>query len=211
MLKIFTLREKAKKEAYTFFDKYIRKLPKTKNGDFDEENLVFHNSEVDAFRHAYTSGVYLLEFNELIADKLGQANEFFNLKNLEEDKNMDLWNNAVGRKYAKKVKNRYDLAKLLYKALKNGELIVNPKDSRKYQEQDLSYSINLNKHVVAIQKSKTGRNEIFLDLTKKSLLTREQFIADIQQGVYLGYKIVNRNNLLIPMSKQDQEIENNLG
>ena len=45
---------------------------------------------------------------------------------------MDLWNNFVGQKYGKKSKTRKELFGHLLKALKNGELITDLNDGRKY-------------------------------------------------------------------------------
>ncbi len=173
------------------------------------------DNDVDAFRHAYVSGVFTQEYNVYTAQFLGFLQESFggngsSTNSSDEAKNMDYWNNSIGRKYGKRTKSRTKLLELIHRALNNGELIIELKDKRKYPG-DMTYIINPNKPVIAVQKSKTNRNEIFLDLSKKMLLTRDNFVAQIQKGVYPGYKIVNRNNLLIPMSIQDKEINNNLG
>lgn len=55
------------------------------------------------------SGVFVFEYNEIAADLLGRLNElkpgdlYLNAKD-PRSLNMDLWNNRVGRKYARKVK-----------------------------------------------------------------------------------------------------------
>ncbi len=36
MVKIYTLKDEAKIEAYQFIDKYLRKLPRKTDGSFDE-------------------------------------------------------------------------------------------------------------------------------------------------------------------------------
>lgn len=45
---------------------------------------------------------------------------------------MDLWNNSVGRAYGKKAKSWDELYQMLMKSLKEGELIIEPSDKRKY-------------------------------------------------------------------------------
>ncbi len=44
------LKNEAKREAYTYFDEYIRKLPK-KDGNINEFSHAFDDNDVDAFRH----------------------------------------------------------------------------------------------------------------------------------------------------------------
>ena len=136
MVKIYTLKEEAKYEAYEFIDKSIRKLPRNEDGSFNEFADGFSNNDVDALRHAYVSGVFTMEYSEDIAEKLGRLQEFvfFDSSSAHpQSENMDLWNNAVGRKYGKKSKNREQLFKFLLDALKNGELIISPDDERKYK------------------------------------------------------------------------------
>ena len=69
------------------------------------EGLV--DNDIDALRHSFVSGVYVLEFSEQTSDILGRLQEFQNFDsrpNAVGAENMDLWNNAIGRKAAKKVK-----------------------------------------------------------------------------------------------------------
>jgi len=83
---------------------------------------------------------------------------------------MDLWNNAVGRKYGKQVKTRKDLLDKLNKALENKELIITPEDPRKYKDTS-SYDVDSKKPVVVVKESETGRNELFLDMLVCGLRT----------------------------------------
>jgi len=92
----------------------------------------FYDNDVDAFRHAYTSGVFTQEYFALFADFLGVGNELFG-DNPIEAQNMDLWNNSVGRKYGETTKSRQELANLLRIALKNNELVIDLSDSREYK------------------------------------------------------------------------------
>ena len=76
-----------------------------------------------------------MEHSEDVAEKLGRLQEFvFSDSSLAhpDAENMDLWNNSIGRKYGKKAKSRDELFELLFKALKNNELIIDPDDDRKY-------------------------------------------------------------------------------
>lgn len=134
--KIYTLKDEAQTELYSWFDKEVRALPKKSDGTINEfaEDLV--DNDIDALRHSYVSGVYTLEFSEQTAEMMGRLNEFTGFGSSPssiESENMDLWNNAVGRAKEKKVKSRRELYDSLIKALKDGELIINPHDLRKYK------------------------------------------------------------------------------
>jgi hypothetical protein len=83
-----------------------------------------HNGEYDAFRHAYVSGRFVQNGYEVSAQVLGIANEIFSKNELLE-REMDLWNNAKGRDYAKEFKTPQELANKIYQAIKNQELITN--------------------------------------------------------------------------------------
>ena len=99
------LKEECRQEAYDYYHKNIEPLPKKEDGSFDESTGKMSNNEADAFRHAYTSGVFSKEYySKTIADFLGQGNEIKN-PNPENQRDMDLWNNNVGREYSKKSKN----------------------------------------------------------------------------------------------------------
>lgn len=209
MKNFYSLKNEAEEEAYQYFDKNIRKLPKKADGTWDFDTGKFHNNDVDAFRHAYVAGVFAQEYNAITSIGFGLLNEILGFGAIDEDI-MDFSNNLIGIKYGKRTKSKEKLAKLLQKALEKKDLIISPDDPKRYKG-STSFRLNSAKPVIVLQKNKTGCNEIFLDLSRKNLLTREQFIVDIQQGLYPGYKIMNRNKLLIPMSKQDKEIENNLG
>ena len=210
----FTLKDDARDEAYEYFDKNIRGLEKDDFGNVDPRALGLAENDVDAFRHAYVSGVFTQVYSERIADIFGRINEYSPLSWYSDAKhpgslNMDLWNNAIGRKYGKEAKNRKELLKLIHDALKNGELITDPKDSRKYEGQK-SDPINKSKPVIVLQEDKSGRNELFFDLVKNTMLSREKFVAAIKSGHYPSYTIKIINDLPTPVSKPDSRKTNNL-
>jgi hypothetical protein len=96
------VRDEARDEAYSYFDRFIRPLPKTKNGKIDEIAPGFDDNDVDAFRHAYVSGVFTQKFGEKTADLLGLLNEYslpaqYSHSLSPRSRNMDFWNNRVGR------------------------------------------------------------------------------------------------------------------
>lgn len=210
-----TLKKEGVVEAYAYFDAHIRKLKRNKHGEIDQfaEGLV--DNDVDAFRHAYTSGVFTQELGDVQASIYGYLQELdgnYGNSSADEEasRNMDFWNNAVGKKYGKKTKTREDLLKLIDKAMKSGELIINLNDSRIYKGQT-RYPVGAAKSVVVFQKAKTGRNETFIDLRTQEVLTREIFVEKIKQGQYPGYSVAIIHGIATPISKPDRTTANNLG
>lgn len=92
-------------EAYIYFDAHVRPLPKKPDGTIDTLQRGFQGNDVDAFRHAYVSGVFTMEYNEKVALILGWLNEL-GVPSSTADRNMDLWNNAIGRQLAMKISSR---------------------------------------------------------------------------------------------------------
>lgn len=115
--------EEARAEAYKYFDRHIRPLPKTLDGEVNALASGLDDNDVDAFRHAYVSGVFTQEYGEQAANIFGLLNEYdpagqFSHSMSPRSRNMDLWNNRVGRKYGKKTRGRKALLKLIHEALK---------------------------------------------------------------------------------------------
>lgn len=134
--KIYTLKDEALNQLYEWLDKDLRPLPKKADGNFDTMGDGLVDNDVDAMRHAFVSGVYVIEFSEQTSEMMGRLNElqdFDSSSSAAGSENMDFWNNAVGRKVAKKVKTRRELYEKLLKLMKNGELILTPADKRKYK------------------------------------------------------------------------------
>jgi len=212
---ILELREEALHEAYEYFDENIRALPKDEAGQIDGTAFGLADNDVDAFRHAYVSGVYTQEFRVAGAIFCGFMQEVFSLNgssagNSAAARNMDYWNNAVGRKYGQKTKSRGELATMLHEALNNREMIIDLDDPRQY-EGEMSFSIDPEKPVIVLNESDTGRNELFADLVSGKVMTRESFVGQIQTGKYPGYTLASIDDVLIPMSKPDGRTDNNLG
>ena len=88
----------------------------------------------DAFRHAFTSAALTDKFGSCAAEVLGDAHEMTGtLKGQDPgDRNMDLWNNSVGRSIGRVGGSDEDLAQGVYDAWLSGKLITNPEDSRVY-------------------------------------------------------------------------------
>ncbi|MFC1771719.1 DUF6973 domain-containing protein [Candidatus Margulisiibacteriota bacterium] len=203
------LKEECTQEAYEYFDKHIRKLPKNPDGTFNEASGKMHNNDADAFRHAYTAGVFTLVHGSLISNLAGLYNELTG-NNPINQQNMDLWNNAVGRKYGEKATSKNEIANNIKKSLEKGELITNPDDPREYKGLR-HFNYDPQKPVKVIQESETGRNQYFLDLSNGNIMDRENFVSAIESGQYPGYQLAQINSIITPISKPDDSAENNLG
>lgn len=209
------IKEQAQNEAYEYFDKHVRKLQKLLGGSMDPASPDLQDNDVDAFRHAYVSGVFTLEYSESAADVLGRLNEFLggdiysNSKN-PRALNMDLWNNSIGRKYGKESKSRNELLKKIHDALKKGELINHPNDPREYKGARL-YSPDSSSQILVLKENASGRNELFFDLKNQKVMSTDEFIIAIQSGLYPSYGLRNIDGMLTPTSRSDNEKKNNLG
>lgn len=215
MSNIFSLKHDAEKEAYKFFDENIRRLKKNQTGEVDNKALGLVDNDVDAFRHAYVSGRYVKDYSDVVAKVLGDAQEVFpggssNPQHSDVAKNMDKWNNEVGRKYGKNTKSRQELAELLQQALENGELIISLDDPRTFGK-ETSVQFDSNRPVIVLKETETGRNELFCDLSNGNIFDCERFVSLIERGEYSGYTVASIDGLKTPMSKPDGVKSNNLG
>lgn len=107
------------------------------------------NDEVDAFRHTFMQTLLSLKIGETAARRLGTAWEDQGTILREQDsdeRNMDQWNNAVGREIAREVKTTIEgknytqqevediVAEKVMQRMRKGDLITDPSDKRKYNE-----------------------------------------------------------------------------
>lgn len=213
IFKIYHLKDEALMYLYQRLDKDLRPMPKKPDGSIDPYGLGLEDNDVDALRHAFISGVYTIEYNEGLAELLGRLNEFTTFDSQSTSalsENMDLWNNAVGRSYGKKTKTWNDLYLKLIKALKANELIIDLKDTRKYKGEK-SIKRMPKSFVIKIKENKTGANTDFLDVRKKVIMSKGDFIAAIREGKYPGYAVRKHHSGEFPYSTRDRFSFNNLG
>ena len=135
-----------------FYSNYIGKSEKYGEKYKLKENPVQlgMNDEIDAFRHCFSQALLTLKFSEGFAKNFGtnyeRLDDFIN-NQPREQRNMDQWNNAVGRDIAKEVQKEISgknltsqqiediVAEKVVKHKKNGDLITNPfTDKRKFDE-----------------------------------------------------------------------------
>ena len=202
-----TLENEVADEIYALIDKHLKPLPKNSDGSINKESKGFQHNDVDALRHAYASGVFTMKYGENVAAFLGIARELFpgsSGSDAAKSRNMDLWNNAVGRKYGKKAKTRTDLFQFLLKALNNGELIIDLKDGREYSDDTNINHKKMGSRVIVLAETKTGANILFLDTKEGMIFSRDVFVAKIKRGEYGNdYEIRVMNGKEVPASKRD--------
>jgi len=96
------------------------------------------------------------------------------------------------------------------KALKGNELIIDLKDIRKYKG-DKRIKRLPKSFVIKIKENKTGANIDFLDIRKRVVMTKVDFIEAIKKGKYPGYAIRKHQSGEFPYSTRDRFSFNNLG
>lgn len=204
-----SLMKDAELEAYVYFDRNIRELPKKPDGTIDTMQPGFRNNDVDAYRHAYVSGIFTHEYGEKIAAILGWLNEFASPSSVQ-DRDMDLWNNDAGRKLALKNKARDELAKAIKEALDNGKLITSLSDNRHYQGAEVPRPQGEHS-VIVLDENDNGANELFFDMASSTGMKRSAFVQEIKSGRYPGYAVRNINGIAYPVSKRNSSATDNLG
>lgn len=214
-LNILGLKATYENESYEFADRFIRKLPRKSDGSFDLSSGEFYDNDIDAIRHAYTSGVFTQEFGEKVTEILGDMNELVpfggnSSSNSPNSRNMDLWNNRIGRKLGLKTSGKLKLFELVLKALKNGELIIDPENDPRVTQVSFTKIQTKNK-VYVVKESKKGKNLSYFDFEKSIILSRNEFITEIILGNYPYYEIRIIKGDETPVSKKDKKMLNNLG
>lgn len=210
-LKIWDLQYEARDELYVMVDKHYKAMPKDSEGKINPHAHGLVDNDIDALRHSYVSAVYVIELGEDTSELLGRLREYFTMSpNETHSLNMDLWNNSVGRRYGKKFKRGEELFFNLLKALKSGELIIDPNDSREFKG-DKAIKRVPKDFVIKIKETNTGANIEFFDVHEKNIMTREQFVEAIKENKYPNYTIKTVGGEEIPISKRDRFKFNNLG
>ena len=109
------------------------------------------NDEIDAFRHTYMQAYIAANQNEKIAKIIGDVYEKFGdytESQTAKERNMDLWNNEIGRQIGIEIINEIShfkdittqkmfedmIAEKIYQKMRNGELITDPNDKRRHED-----------------------------------------------------------------------------
>ena len=109
-----------------------------------------HNNASDAFKHAYLSWYLKHHYGQNTAKWLGDMHEDETPNAPNYERNMDLWNNQIGREVSDEMREELDpfqlyderllsdvATKKIIEKMENGELITNPyKDKRQYKNME---------------------------------------------------------------------------
>lgn len=148
-----SLREQFSNEIYAKTMKYQKKF------GFEIGTRPEHkawNNEADAFKHTFMQTVLSLRYGDTVSHTLGTWHEIEgDLSNQPKgEKNMDLWNNFIGREIAKEIKQEIkgkekfftneqieDMAAVkVMERMKKGDLITKPSDKRSFEKLKKGYS-----------------------------------------------------------------------
>ena len=153
---------------------YKFKIDKTRPGH------EFWNNEADAFKHTFGSALMEFEMGSLGSLAGGIYHEYKTDNNPKDEWNMDSWNNREGRKIAEEIKKEYgekEFRKLSQKEqediiahkvmikMKNGDLITNPNDKRRFKGffEERAY-LKKQKEEAKIKNSQKGNPQVLLHL-----------------------------------------------
>ncbi|MGN0018473.1 MAG: DUF6973 domain-containing protein [Candidatus Gastranaerophilaceae bacterium] len=104
------------------------------------------NVEGDAFKHAFMGADMALNLGQIPSLAIGIYHENETPNNRRGEWNMDSWNNRKGREIAKEIQNEYGknfiklskkqqddiIAEKIMQKMKDGQLITNPDDNRRF-------------------------------------------------------------------------------
>ena len=128
--------------------KQTYKYQKIYNFKMGTGNEATHNNEADAFKHAFMSAYLSIVNGKSYSKSAGDWHEYIDgFYGSLGERNMDLWNNSIGREIADKIKRQlgsnYDKYSLQEKLdfvsdeiidrMRNDELITNPNDKRQFK------------------------------------------------------------------------------
>lgn len=109
------------------------------------------NNEADAFKHAYMQAVLSIDYGNAASTVAGYKHEIEGKETIPGERNMDLWNNKIGREVVQDMKHDYGdtwkymtedmkkdmAAKRIIYLMKEGDLITHPSDPRQFRNMDL--------------------------------------------------------------------------
>ena len=163
-----------------------------------------HNNEADAFKHAYMSWFLSYWGNDIKSKELGDMHEDETPNAPAYERNMDLWNNAIGREIAYEMKwqlsNDYDLLgeewanqtakQKIWEKMQQGELITNPfTDRRKFENMELERL--------------TENDRIYSNVEFRNF---DEKMKEVHSGKYMDYII--DNNWEVPLVKNlDKKVQ----
>ena len=174
---------------YNYSDETIKKAYEysKKHGFEASQGTWGWDDETDAFRHAYMQADLTVKANAGLSHVAGTLHEvqgdFMNNQNPKE-KNMDLWNNEVGRNIGKEINKEYSLSKRIElikngqiddiisnkvaQRMRNGDLITHPDDPRKYKTPTQKFNDEIREKWRSLQQNRNARIQNRTNNSKKN-------------------------------------------
>lgn len=125
------IKKAIEQDAYRYYEQLTGvTLARREDGTFRAQG---HNDELDAFRHAYTSGrvTQLAMGQQWVARNFGDKAEIGPAHpNDPYEHRMDLWNNEVGRRLGDEASGKDELARKVFQAMGKGQLVTGIQDAR---------------------------------------------------------------------------------
>ena len=168
------------------------------------------DDEIDAFRHAFMQAYITANSGAGSAKFLGDAYEKIgDIMHTQPsgERNMDLWNNAVGREIGEEVKNETShfqhlttqkmfedmIADKIYNRIKSGDIITSPKDLRDFESSPYNGRIYTREEIGTMSLEEYAINKKLIDkaLSKGDVMSEHDVKNAVQSGgaVYVkGYK-----------------------
>lgn len=125
------IKKAIEQDAYRYYEQFSGiTLARRADGSFRSQG---HNDELDAFRHAYTSGrvTQLAMGQQWVARRFGDDAEIGPAHpNDPYEHRMDLWNNEIGRRLGDEASGKDELARGVLQAMEQGQLVTSIEDAR---------------------------------------------------------------------------------
>ena len=149
------------------------KAQKKYNFKMDTGKHATWNNEADAFKHAYMQWYMTWHYGKPFAQRAGDYHEHEVPETIPGETNMDLWNNQIGREIAQdmlEIKKKKDwsllgdeyyedyASKAIVDKMREGELITQPGDPRKFENIDKERIKPTNRVFTAEEIAKMGNN-----------------------------------------------------
>lgn len=171
------------------------------------------DDEVDAFRHAFMQAYITANQDEKTAKFLGDTYEKigdFTHTQPSSERNMDMWNNAIGREIGDEVKNETSLfrdlttqkmfedmiAEKIYTKIKNGEMITSPKDLRDFETSPYNGRIYTREEIGSMSPEEYEINKKLIDkaLSKGDVMPEADAKNAVQSGNAIYVKSYKRSD-----------------
>lgn len=172
-------------------------------------NTVGHNDETDAFRHAFMQAYLTFKVGKGIAEWIGDDHEKDENKGLrmsddqwKKEKNMDLWNNAIGREIAEEVKGEIKgienaftkeqtedmIAVKIRDRIRNGDMITDLNDKRDFNKSYHGGHVYTREEIKNMSNKEFQENErhIMKQMQEKGIPTQAE--AQSKWGLKTGSK-----------------------